>query len=125
MKTTKPVKPSKDKAKQATLKKDRRETRQIDALMKLMTHETGKSIQFEIAAEKECKVYIAGTFNNWDPTTHPLDHHPEDGVFRATLHLPVGTHEYKFVVNGVWHMDAKCPHWSMNEHGTLNSVIHV
>ncbi len=99
--------------------------RQIDSLMRLMTHETGKAIQFEIAAHPDSKVYIAGTFNNWDPTTHPLQHHPEEGVFKATLHLAAGAHAYKFVVNGVWHMDAKCPHWESNGQGNLNSVIKV
>ena len=90
-----------------------------------MRRERGKAIRFEITAERDSKVYVAGTFNHWNPNTHPLDHHPEDGVFRATLHLPPGTHEYKFVVDGVWHLDAACPNWVLNEHGTLNSVVRV
>jgi len=93
--------------------------------MRLMRNESGRAVRFEIAAERGSKVYIAGTFNQWCPNTHPLDHHPEDGVFRVTLHLPAGTHEYKFVVNGVWHPDATCPNWVLNEHGTLNSVVRV
>lgn len=101
------------------------EPREIDRLMRLMTHQKGRTIQFEIAAKDDSKVYIAGTFNNWDPTTHPLEHHPEDNVFRATINLPEGTHEYKFVVNGVWHLDTQCPHFAPNAHGTLNSVVHV
>lgn len=101
------------------------ETQQIDSLMRLMRRESGKAVRFEIAAARDSKVYVAGTFNHWNPNTHPLDHHPEDGVFRATLHLPAGTHEYKFVVNGVWHLDAACPNWVLNEHGTLNSVVRV
>ena len=98
---------------------------QLERLMRLMTLETGKAIQFEIAAHPDSKVYIAGSFNNWDPTTHPLNHHPEDGVFKATLLLPAGTHEYKFVVNGVWHCDEKCPHKVPNAHGSHNSVVHI
>lgn len=98
---------------------------QFDSLMRLMNRATGKAVHFEISAEQGSQVFVAGTFNNWDKTAHPLNHDPDAGVFRLTLHLAAGEHEYKFVVNGVWHMDAKCPHWAPNSHGTLNSVIHV
>ncbi len=125
MNATQSVKKLKIGAPRTSTKKPREEPVKLDSLMCLTTHETGKAIRFEISAEQGSKVYIAGTFNNWDPTSHPLTHYPEEGVFRATLHLPAGTHEYKFVVDGVWHLDAKCPHWVSNQHGSLNSVIHV
>ncbi len=125
MNATQSVKKLKIRSPRTSTKKPREEPVKLDSLMRLTTHETGKAIRFEISAEQGSKVYIAGTFNNWDPTSHPLTHHPEEGVFRATLHLPAGTHEYKFVVDGVWHLDAKCPHWVSNQHGSLNSVIHV
>jgi 1,4-alpha-glucan branching enzyme len=125
MKKSQPAHVSKTNVKRVQPNKPVKETREIERLMLLMTHQKGKTIQFEISAKEGSKVYVAGTFNNWDPTTHPLEHHPEDGVFRGTINLPVGKHEYKFVVNGVWHLDAKCPNWTHNEHGSLNSVIHV
>lgn len=101
------------------------QNQQFGEMMSLMTHDTGKSILFEIAAAQGSKVYVAGTFNNWDPTTHPLKHHPEEGVFKATLHLPAGQHEYKFVVNGVWQCDGMRPHGSENAQGSHNSVVHI
>ncbi len=119
------VQAEKPKAKRVQAEKTDAEPREIDRLMRLMTQQKGKTIQFEIAAKEDSKVYVAGTFNNWDPTTHPLVHHPEDNVFRATINLPEGKHEYKFVVNGVWHLDTQCPNFVPNEHGTLNSVVHV
>ena len=132
MHTTTLVRPSRAKVLRPPLKTPRPSTtdaqgrsHQLESLMRLMTLETGKAIQFEIAAHPDSKVYIAGSFNNWDPTTHPLHHHPEDGVFKATLLLPAGTHEYKFVVNGVWHCDEKCPHRVPNAHGSHNSVVHI
>ena len=39
--------------------------------------------------------------------------------------LPVGRHEYKFIVDGEWHSDPACPDWVWNEHGTRNSIIEV
>jgi len=100
-------------------------SRQLLRFMRLMARAPSKVVHFEISAEQGSQVFFAGTFNHWDPTAHPLKHDPESGFFRLTLHLAAGEHEYKFVVNGVWHMDAKCPHWAPNAHGTLNSVIHV
>ena len=129
MKTSPTMMLSRSSAPRVSSKTKRRsvETQQLDSLLCLMRRERGKAIRFEITAERDSKVYIAGTFNQWNPNTHPLAHHPEegDGVFRATLHLPAGTHEYKFVINGVWHLDSACPNWVLNEHGTLNSVVRV
>ncbi len=122
-KTVKTSKVKKDKNSSAVV--PYLQSQQIEGLMRLMTHDTGKSIQFEITAEQGSKVYVAGTFNNWDPTTHPLNYHPEEGVFKATLHLPAGQHEYKFVVNGVWQCDGKRSHGPTNEHGTTNSAFKI
>ncbi len=123
MKQQQTVRFSKGRAKHASAQG--KGSRQFDRLIRLMRRETCKAVHFEVAAYSGSKVYVAGTFNNWDPTTHPLRHHPEDNVFRATLQLPAGSYEYKFVVDGVWYIDYGCPHWVVTASGTLNSVIHV
>jgi len=97
----------------------------IDNLKQMMAHSTEKEILFEIEANQDSKVFIAGTFNDWSPKTHPLEYYPQDGVFRAFILLEPGIHEYKFVVDGVWQMDVNCPDWVLNDNGTLNSVIRV
>jgi 1,4-alpha-glucan branching enzyme len=125
MKNAKSLAPAKIKAARTSSKGLHQKTRQLDTLVRLMTHETGKSVRFEIAAEQGSKVYVAGTFNNWDPVTHPLTTEQGEGVFKATLNLPAGTHEYRFVVNGVWQMDNKNQDSAPNGHGTRNSVVHV
>ena len=125
MKTTKPVRSPKSKAKTAdvTAKSPCLETKQFDGLMRLMSLDTGKSVDFEIIAEPGSKVYVAGTFNHWNPTTHPLSDEQGEGVFKATLHLPAGTHEYKFIVNGVWSCDGKSSQEVQDVHDTSNSVL--
>jgi cyclomaltodextrinase / maltogenic alpha-amylase / neopullulanase len=45
------------------------------------------------------KVDVAGTFNNWSDTANPMQRQ-SDGSFAATLTLPDGIYQYKFVVNG-------------------------
>ena len=91
--------------------------------MKLLTADVGKRVQFRLSAEPGSQVFIAGTFNNWNPTANPLKDNPDSGHFKAVLRVPPGTHEYKFVVNGVWIMDPKSTGWVQNAYGSLNSVL--
>lgn len=102
-----------------------RKTQQIAELMQMMSQVTETGVRFEYKARPESKVYLAGTFNLWDPAIYPMEYHLEDDVFRLTLLLKEGTYEYKFIVNGVWQEDAKCPERAPNGRGTYNSVIHV
>ena len=84
-----------------------------------------KKVQFELSAEPGSQVCVAGTFNNWSPTKNPLKDNPDSGHFKAVLNLPEGTHEYKFVVNGVWLSDPKCPNWAPDGCGAINSVLKI
>jgi hypothetical protein len=47
-------------------------------------------------------VRIAGTFNQWSPA--PM-RRGDDGVWNTTVHLPVGSYGYKFVVDRDWVLD--------------------
>lgn len=84
-----------------------------------------KRVTFRFEAGPERDVRLAGTFNNWDVEAHPLTRKNRNGTYSATLLLPPGRHEYKFVVNGEWRCDPACLQQVRNEHGTLNSVIEV
>lgn len=97
----------------------------FDRLMKQMIHSPGRMIQFEIASKQESQVFVAGTFNDWDTTSHPLTYHPEDGLFKGILRLLPGTYHYKFIVDGVWRIDDKCSRWVINPHGSLDSVLEI
>ena len=94
-------------------------------MMKLLPADKGKRVRFELSAEAGSQVFVAGTFNNWNPTANPLKDDLSSGYFKATLRIPTGTYEYKFVVNGAWTVDPKCPTWALNAFGGLNSVLHV
>ena len=69
-------------------------------------------------------VFVAGSFNNWDKTSHPMQE--QDGVYVAILSLEVGVYEYKFLVNDTWTLDPdpSCD-WTQNAFGTLNSLLRV
>ena len=94
-------------------------------MMKLQPTDKGQRVRFELSADPGSQVFVAGTFNRWSPTANPLRDNPESGHFSALLRVPAGTHEYKFVVDGVWTVDPKCADLTPNGYGSLNSVLHV
>jgi hypothetical protein len=66
---------------------------------------------------------VAGTFNNWNPDANKLTSHSD--YFDTEIELAPGVYEYKFVINGQWHIDPDCGLWACNSFGTMNSVIKV
>jgi 1,4-alpha-glucan branching enzyme len=91
-------------------------------LMKLL-QTTENRVRFELTAKPGSQVFVAGTFNRWNPTANPLSDKQNRGHFHAALHIPAGRHEYKFVVDGVWTMDPKCTASAPNDCGTMNNVL--
>ena len=87
------------------------------------TQVAAKPVKFRLTAIPGCKVFVTGTFNNWDP--RQLELRERAGVFGTTVPLPLGRHEYKFVIDGVWCVDPDCPEWAPNSLGSLNSVVTV
>lgn len=82
-----------------------------------------KKVTFELQAEAGSEVYVAGSFNNWDSRKNPLTY--ENGAYTAVIQIPKGHYEYKFIVNGGWCADPRCPDWVPNGMGSFNSVIIV
>jgi 1,4-alpha-glucan branching enzyme len=81
-------------------------------------------VQFEFEARPGSEVFVSGTFNSWSPKGVKMKDEG-DGHFTREVPVPVGRHEYKFVVNGQWTADPACPRWDLNRHGSLNSVVLV
>lgn len=82
-----------------------------------------KRVTFEVKAEPGSEVYVAGDFNNWEPTKKLKDKNM-NGTFQGTLLLDrQQNYEYKFVINGKWSVDPNCEEWIPNNFGSLNSVV--
>ena len=95
---------------------------------KLLRHlqktENSAWVTFKFHAAPESKVYLAGTFNKWDPTMIQLKG-DKKGIFAATVLMPAGRNEYKFIVDGNWCNAPDCKDLTPNEFGTTNSMLYV
>ncbi len=72
-------------------------------------------------------VNIAGTFNGWNGTAHPMTPSNRDGKTRwvGAVELPYGKHLYKFVVNGrEWIVDPKAKSED-DGGGNTNSILMI
>ena len=84
-----------------------------------------KSVTFTVRADAGKSVYLAGSFNQWNPAGKKMLDKKNEGVYTATVKLAPGRYEYKFVIDGVWCADPENLDFVQNDHGTLNSVIAV
>lgn len=83
-----------------------------------------KRVTLAFKAEPGSEVFVAGTFNNWNPSEKKMKE-TADGEFSIQLMLPSGEHEYKIISNGRWLPDPNAVGWSPNPFGSFNSVIRV
>lgn len=84
-----------------------------------------RKMMFTFKDEPGKKVFVAGTFNGWNPNATPMADCDQTGVYAATLRIPRGSHEYKFVVDGIWMVDPANPDCVINGYGSMNSLIVV
>lgn len=69
------------------------------------------------------RIYVSGTFNRWDERGIPLTQ-SRDGVWRATIELPVGQrYEFRYLIDGRWQTDYHADGFTDNIYGSHNSVI--
>lgn len=83
-----------------------------------------KTVKFSLNYGGAKKVAIAGTFNQWNAETTPLNFDGRQS-WEQELTLPPGAHEYQFVVDGQWMPDPKAQECIPNPYGGMNSVIRV
>jgi Glycogen recognition site of AMP-activated protein kinase len=83
------------------------------------------SVRFVLYAPGAKHVAVAGTFNQWDQHATPLVPAGTRGVWTTTVALPVGQHQYAFVVDDQrWVADPAAPAVD-DGFGRRNSVVAV
>ena len=87
--------------------------------------EAAGGLSCSIVAPSARTVSVAGSFNRWDPNSHPLSGPDRSGRWAATLTLPPGRYEYLFVINGeTWVLDLEAPSVD-NGLGGRNSIVTI
>lgn len=84
-----------------------------------------EEVLFRLRAPKARRVSIVGTFNDWLPDKVQLRGPDAEGYWYASLALPRGKHQYKFVVDNAWTVDPENPLQDRDGFGGVNSVIEL
>jgi 1,4-alpha-glucan branching enzyme len=77
--------------------------------------------EFSLSAPQAKSVFVAGNFNQWNLSAHPLKR-DKKGVWKISLTLGPGQYEYRFLVDGEWQNDPGCYSLIENPFGTLNCL---
>jgi 1,4-alpha-glucan branching enzyme len=85
---------------------------------------TMQQIEFTFRAPEVKKVYIAGTFNDWNTKSMPMKK-GKDGTWRIMVKLSPGKYEYRYFVDGAWAQDVPCTDLVPNPFGTFNCEIKI
>lgn len=83
-----------------------------------------QEVEFTFRAPEAKKVSVAGTFNGWNTTTMPMKK-GKDGVWRITVKLSSGRHEYKYFVDGAWAQNIPGAEMAPNPFGSSNCIMRV
>jgi glycosidase len=72
----------------------------------------------------EKSVCVAGAFNGWNPSSHPLSREKEN-LWSLSLPLPPGPQSYKLVIDGDWRLDPANSLTRSDGVGQKNSLVQV
>ena len=81
-------------------------------------------VVLELVNPAASQVFVAGSFNNWQPAQTPLAA-AGNGRWAGDLKVGPGRHEYLFVVDGQWLPDPNAKESVANPFGGRNSVLMV
>ncbi len=85
---------------------------------------TVKPINFFCAAPEAEAVYLMGDFNDWSPSSHPMEWR-KDGWWSLQVPLSHGHHEYLFLIDGVPTLDPHATGMTHNARYDRVSLIAV
>jgi len=89
----------------------------------VQSNRKAKKTFFSLRCEAQ-EVFLAGSFNQWNPKATPLQR-DDTQHWQGEVPLLPGTHEYQFVVDGRWMPDPLAPEAIPNPFGSVNSVVRV
>jgi 1,4-alpha-glucan branching enzyme len=88
---------------------------------KVVTKEQTKKETFQLIEPNAEEVLLVGDFTDWEENPILLKRE-KDGLWKVTVPLQPGEHEYRFRVDGEWRNDVKCAGRKPNPYGGENCV---
>lgn len=83
-----------------------------------------RTINFVCLAPEAKEVFLAGDFNDWHPTSHPMKRQP-DGAWQLHLALNHGHHHYHYLVDGKPVLDPRAHGVARDHRGEKVSLVAV
>ncbi len=89
-----------------------------------------KITSFSCHAQDAKAVFLAGSFNGWNPQSTPMTN-KSSGEWTVDLELAPGVYEYRYVVDGQWCNEPECashescPNCGPNPFGSKNQRLQV
>ncbi len=81
-----------------------------------------RKVTFTLVSSDAKEVILMGDFNNWNLKTHHMKK-DGNGIWNKVVTLPLGSYDYKFLVDGQWKEDPQNGQTRVNCFGTYNSVL--
>jgi 1,4-alpha-glucan branching enzyme len=92
---------------------------------KMQENNNFRTVNFEFRGKPGMAVFLAGSFNGWDYSKDQLVDPDGSGIYRISVELRQGKHEYKFLVDGRWLADPTNPKQVPDGISAMNSVVDV
>jgi 1,4-alpha-glucan branching enzyme len=87
---------------------------------------TPDGVRFTLADAAAASVSVAGNFNAWSTTSHPMQRAASGRLWTAVVALPPGDHLFMFVVNGKdWVVPPLAEEYADDGFGSRNGVVIV
>ena len=88
------------------------------------TRRAKKRHQFLYEDSDAASVRVTGSFCDWAEDGYPLKK-DKQGVWKISVPLSPGRHEYRFLVDGEWRDDPKAENRVPNDYGGHNAIVEV
>ena len=87
---------------------------------------TPQGVRFAFVDPAARSVAIAGSFNNWSPSSHLLAHRQARDAWTTVVSLPPGEYLFMYVVNGTeWVTPPRAEDYADDGFGSKNGVLVV
>jgi len=86
---------------------------------------TRAGVRFSLDQTAARTVAVAGTFNGWSATSHPLSLDASRRRWTAIVALPPGEHLFMYVVDGAWVTPPQAVDYADDGFGARNGVVVV